>query len=67
MSIPGGHSPGLLGTYFFQMACTAFILRRRSVVKWMVVVASQAWPRFCCAILMGMPPAIAWLACDRCI
>ena len=32
MSMPGGHSPGLLGTYFFQNASTAFILRRLSVV-----------------------------------
>jgi hypothetical protein len=30
----------------------------------MVVVASEACPRFCCAISIGIPLAIAWLASE---
>ena len=28
------------------------------------MVAGDACPGFCCAISMGMPPVIAWLACE---
>ena len=48
--------------YLFQNAFTAFIRRRFSVVTSTVVVASDACPRFCCAISIGIPLAIAWLA-----
>ena len=47
-----------------QNAVTAFIRRLASVVTYTVVVASEACPRFCCAISIGMPAAIAWLACE---
>ena len=48
--------------YRFQKGSTAFMRRRCSVVTSTVVVASDACPRFCCAISMRMPLEIAWLA-----
>ena len=42
--------------YLFQNASTAFNRRRLSVMTQAVVVASDACPKFCCAISIGMPP-----------
>lgn len=53
------HSPFSTARPVAQNVSTAFIHRRFSVVAKTVVVASDACPRFCCAISIGIPPAIA--------